>query len=38
VETVDFDQEEVIVAHAHDHCPSGLSALCKRLEKAAANP
>lgn len=37
-ETVPFDQEKMIVAHARAHCPSGLDALCERLEKKAANP
>ena len=37
-ETADFSQEKAIVVHARDHCPSGLNALCMRLEKAAANP
>ena len=37
-QTADWDQEKAIVIHARDHCPSGMNALCGRLEKAAADP
>jgi hypothetical protein len=37
-ETVDFDQEKMIVAQARNQCPPGMKTLCKRLEKQAANP
>ncbi len=37
-ETMSMEQGNSIRDNTRNHCPSGLEALCKRLEKAAADP